>query len=616
MTMHARYKFAAFLLLMGMVALNVPGLFGQSPTVDEYAHVPSGYSYLAKGDFRLYPKNPPLIKMFCALPLGLMGLNFPNHAFHGSLGAWGPWRFADELNRRNVKKTKRIYAYARMMNMLLGAALGLLVFVWGSSYYGPRAGLAAMAFTVTSPTILAHTGVATVDVGFTLFFLLSLYTLLKGHEFSTYGRLIAGGVALGAAQLSKFSALILIPVAVLISIIMGVRLLLMKERIKDRPKPGLRKIVMGEIICLTVIFLVAFLVIHFGYFFRKSAIKLEGTVRASKIVKKISETPVAKVPLPLPEFYVLGIDRQLADVERGEFPNYLNGKWRRKGTWYYFLEAILLKETLPSLMFIILGLSVVCYRRIKGKKTIDRRALVPMWPFVHLPALLFLAVISFSGNLQLGVRYAMPILPLFFIAAGAMLFEDTFEVPVIRREKGSKLGLVVSDEEDGGRGYGRLIIPAAVLLLFGWQSVEILRTTPNYLSYFNQIAGGADGGPRYLLDSNVDWGQDLPALSRKMKELGAKEIGLLYFGHADPDLYGIKWHLPRPDDKYVAVSVNFLHGYPYALSYADKWKKRPPMITDKKYAGLRATALSLAKYRPVARAGGSIYIYDVKALVE
>lgn len=602
----ARYHLALAFVLIVMAALNIPNLTGQSPTVDEYAHVPAGYSYIEKWDFRLYSKNPPLIKIIFAVPLKFLNLIFPTEDWYSSPDIWGPWYFADSFNKLNLEKIKRIYAAARIVNIGLGLSLCLLVFVWASQLYGPRSGLAAAAFTATSPTILAHSGVATVDVGFTLFFLLALFTYMKCSEISTYNRVIAAGVALGAALLSKFSALILIPIYFVISAMLLIYIYFELKKPNNAPTTvPFRKHLLGEVVCLSAIFIVVILTINLSYIGNRGAASI-------KVDQMQNATSLEKLHIPLPRYFLRGLDFQLKDIMRGgEFPNYINGTFRRKGTPYYFFEALSLKETLPGLIFILTGLFISGYRSIKNRNAGRRRRIVPTWPFVHLPAAIFILAISFSGNLQLGVRYAMPVLPLAFIAASAMLVKPDQIRVAVKREKGRNLGVVVVDDPNTEKSKWTRRGPAfLIVFLFVWQCVEIARAAPHYLSYYNEIAGGVTGGPRYLIDSNVDWGQDLPALEKKMKDLGIDEIGLIYFGHANPSWYGIKWHLYQPGDRYAAVSVNFLYGSRYSLSYLAPWRDMPPMIGELRYRYLLEAAVSFKDAKPLAIAGGSIYIYD------
>ena len=94
----------------------------------------------------------------------------------------------------------------------------------------------------------------------------------------------------------------------------------------------------------------------------------------------------------------------------------------------------------------------------------------------------------------------------------------------------------------------------------------MLLATPNTIDYFNLLARGR--GDEILLDSNLDWGQGLKRLRKYMDRQKIDRIGLAYFGHVDPALYGIDAYPPRPDQPgLVAVSANFLHGYGY-MTYA------------------------------------------------
>jgi len=96
---------------------------------------------------------------------------------------------------------------------------------------------------------------------------------------------------------------------------------------------------------------------------------------------------------------------------------------------------------------------------------------------------------------------------------------------------------------------------------------SVLLATPDTISYFNLLAGGR--GDRYLIDSNLDWGQGLERLRAYLDREHLPGIALAYFGHVDPALYGIRYRLPDPHRPgLAAVSVNFLHGYPYVTDIA------------------------------------------------
>jgi hypothetical protein len=120
------------------------------------------------------------------------------------------------------------------------------------------------------------------------------------------------------------------------------------------------------------------------------------------------------------------------------------------------------------------------------------------------------------------------------------------------------------------RGWRAVAVMTLVLSCF----VSFILATPDYLSYFNVVAGGPRGGARHLVDSNLDWGQDLIRLKRWMKAHDVAQVDLAYFGTADPTAYGITFRKvfmivdsypelenvrPGPG-RYFAASVTLLRG--------------------------------------------------------
>ena len=61
-----------------------------------------------------------------------------------------------------------------------------------------------------------------------------------------------------------------------------------------------------------------------------------------------------------------------------------------------------------------------------------------------------------------------------------------------------------------------------------------LRHHPQQLGYFNEWAGGPIGGRQHLLDSNLDWGQNLRELRDYLDQKHLRLNGLAYFGTIQP----------------------------------------------------------------------------------
>jgi hypothetical protein len=191
-----------------------------------------------------------------------------------------------------------------------------------------------------------------------------------------------------------------------------------------------------------------------------------------------------------------------------------------------------------------------------------------------LPALVLLAVFSLGSRVSYGIRYLLPILPLACIYASRL-------VPWVLSR-------------------GRAVRGAGLALLLAYPA-SVLLATPDTISYFNLLAGGR--GDHYLIDSNLDWGQGLERLRAYLDREHLPGIALAYFGHVDPALYGIRYRLPDPHRPgLAAVSVNFLHGYPYVTDIAGHMV---PVPAD--------TYAWIAHHPRRADLGGGLFLFEIGA---
>ena len=255
------------------------------------------------------------------------------------------------------------------------------------------------------------------------------------------------------------------------------------------------------------------------------------------------------IGLPAPAFVagVLGMEEYAAHGH----PAFLLGQQSSRGWWYYFPVALLVKTPLAFLLLAAAGTVGVF---AGAKKPSDWRTIAP------LAAAAAILVAVLPSRLDIGIRHLLPIYPLLAIAAG--------------------LGLRLLWISPSFGAAGRFT--ASALLL--WQLWSAARTYPHYLAYFNELA---DRHPeRVLLDSNLDWGQDLLRLSTELAKRGASEVALCYFGNADISRHGLpnprRLTPNQPTTGWIAVSEMCL------LDPSYWWIKR---------------------YEPVCRAGRSIRLY-------
>jgi hypothetical protein len=255
------------------------------------------------------------------------------------------------------------------------------------------------------------------------------------------------------------------------------------------------------------------------------------------------------------DLYLHGLS-EIYRMNRPGYESYCWGRFSPQSFSLYYLAALAVKTPLGLLALVPLGLA----------RTIRSHA--ALWLPAALVVVATLLLTAFN-RFNLGLRHALPVLPMFILfAAGAARLID-------------------------GSRRRRWIAAAAVVGLALGALTETVSRAPHYLSFFNLAAGGPSQGIRFLDDSNIDWGQDLPALAALQRREQIGELALAYFGTADPKAYGVRARRlgqrevlhPRPGATY-AISVHTLNRVRRRFPSA-RWLFAPPW----------------------RRAGFSIYVY-------
>ena len=246
--------------------------------------------------------------------------------------------------------------------------------------------------------------------------------------------------------------------------------------------------------------------------------RTDGTPAAQRSPARVNRfrgTFLGTVPVPLPAHYVLGFDDQMFDVDSGRCYAYLRGELRRgEGWWYYYLYCALVKGPLGTLFLVAAAALATLLARSCRKDAISETTLI-------LPMLLFFVSVSSQTGLNAHFRYVLPAFPFAFVFVG-------------------RLGRLWSSR--------RYIWKVFIVAALAGNAVSVLRVHPNYLTYFNEAAGGPLHGLEHLADSNIDWGQGLVALHDWLVENApGKRIRLAYFGTMYPEVLGIDYELPPFD---------------------------------------------------------------------
>jgi hypothetical protein len=335
--------------------------------------------------------------------------------------------------------------------------------------------------------------------------------------------------------------------------------------------------------------------------FRSRAFTVDDLRGTNQPVNRFEHSWLGKLPVPLPENYLLGIDQTKAEFEIGK-RSYLDGQWKVGGWWYYYLYGLALKVPLGTWGLLLLAVAVrVVHRRHHAPRDVTHHAERDAYGgrkqvtwrdelVLLAPAASVLVLISSQAGSN-ALRYVLPAFPLIFIWL-------------------SQLGRFLEMR--------RFVVGIITALFLGWSIVSCLSVYPHCLAYFNALGGGPLGGHAHLVGSNIDWGQDLLYLRDWLdNHPEARPLRLAYFGLTDPKLAGIDFQLPPrlsehqpkttdiadsgPRPGWYAISVNYLRGYQIPTFDGTG---RQVAVGDDDYT-------YFLQCQPVAVAGRSIYIYHI-----
>jgi len=569
----------AVLLLWAFFAQCVSGMVIQSPTIDEQAYLMRGYVYLATGDAHFKFGHPILADALAAVPVrAFVHLDVPADDPAYADNNWPD--FSERLIWKPGNNIDLIFLLGRLPIVAQAMFLAALAFRWVRQLWGRGAGLVALALLVFDPTLVAHSRLITHDVPLGVFFFAAAYALWRYLEAESASRpfgqrlaaLVWAGVAFGLAQGMKFAALLLGPVFVIAVVLWPF--------LKGMSASHRARWLVRHLGSLLAIFVIGALTLWATYHFEMRP--LPGLLTFDTLaparsagVWNLKFSP----PIPFPGFFEdMFWETRYFGATR-DF--YLCGQYG-SGWWYYFPLAFLIKSPLPALLLI--GVSAIGL--LRGSK---------QWPRLMallLPAGAF-ATATLVSPLYIGYRYLIPVLPFLYVLAG-------------------RLATLVGSRTrrcTQWRCTQRWLLAGTLV----WSAVIAVNIHPHQLAYFNELVGGPDGGWRCLTDSNIDWGQDLPALRNVIRRYNLGRIKLSYFGRAFPSYYGIDFEpLPTyygtPEQGNPEASTFYPHDPPpgvYALSVTNL--RGVGMLREKwnLYAWFRDQA-------PFAKAGYSIFLYRVE----
>jgi hypothetical protein len=191
---------------------------------------------------------------------------------------------------------------------------------------------------------------------------------------------------------------------------------------------------------------------------------------------------------------------------------YLLGTWSESGFWNYYLVNLGVKTPLAYIALVLAGI-VACIMTWRRESKIAQ-------PLLFSLGILGCAMVF--GRINIGVRHILPVYIGFSIVAASGL------IWLLQRRYGVFAGVG----------------------LLGWLIIATAVAHPDYFAYFNELAG--DKPEAILIDSDLDWGQDMKRLAVRLRELHIDEISYLPQVYPDwsevplPKIHALDIEHPKP----------------------------------------------------------------------
>jgi len=549
-------RVALALIILGACALVASTWHVFFATWDEPEHLAAGVELLDRGYYEYDTEHPPIARVLLALGPWLAGA----HSY-GTPPPSGVTEGEDILYRDGKYNLYLTLARAGALPFL--ALLLFVTWLWARRMLaGEGAALLAVVLLLSVPAVLGHAGVAALDVPAAGTILLALYALDRWLDTPSWYTALLFGLASGLAVGTKFSAVPYIGMSLLA--------LAATHWVLGRRTPPLVRATWqmraGELVLVAVAALVP-LFIAYGI---RAPNEARVAFRYSWAVSYLLSQPGLDHALGVVLSH-LWLPREMKDLVNGIVAvkahndgghlSYLLGEVRTMGWWYFYLVALAVKTPLPILAA---GTTGIGWLAREGWRSGDN------WRIT--PAVLFVAILAFASgfsHINIGIRHVLILYPLLALGAAWVV---TRAWAALQRMQNRRLATA-----------GTVVLVAALT----WQLSTLWYVWPDYLAYFNETVSHPG---RVLVDSDLDWGQDLRRLEQRAAALKIRHLSLAYRGTADlnreplPPFVNLPPH--QPTTGWVAVS----------------WLARTRNPTD--YAWLDA-------YQPVEHIGKTIDLYYI-----
>lgn len=455
-----------------------------SLTADEKIHLPAGYLHTWEGNYSYNVEHPPLANDLSGLFIKLAHPQVPQDIIVDQ------WQYGEGFIYATGQNTAGVIFWGRFPIIILTILLLYLVYLWASELWGFQGGLVSLLLAASCPNLLSHGHIATTDLILAFSYTLNFYILWKFTKDYSWKNAIYLGLATGFVLLSKFSSIIVLPLNL---VILAGYLYFDHQNLVLK----IKKTIVSLFISILTLYLV--------YLFSMRGEEMRWVYFEHYNLNHFQFSRLYFVDLLKWLLWPFKKYRDGLDVVQGHNKighlSYLNGVFQMQGRWQYFFYAFYYKTPIPAI--ILFFFSLILFFKSKIAK------ITPLI-FVLLPGLVFF-IFSVKGNIDIGIRHALPVYPLAYIFIGSIT--------------------LVKDK----------VLRWLTFILVGANIIVMVFAYPQYLSYFNQFAGGTKGGIKHLSDSNLDWNQNVGRFSQYLKKEKIESVYLSCYDVTSPTYYGIKF---------------------------------------------------------------------------
>ncbi len=510
---------ARLLILSAILFLAAVMLFkasnSDSAITGEAETITAGYSHLRYLDYRLDSEQPPLGKIFAAAPLLLNKISFPINSINWQRDINAKEEIASQFFYEQGNDPDLILRHSRLSSIIAILLLTILLYILSRDLIGKWWALLPSFLIAFSPLALAYGHYATINAWSAITIFAAIVAFLKFLESPSRKKLLLSGVLFGLAQITSFTALILIPYFILILLIFyvwGIRRDWSMTEVGGRAS-RFGKRAMRYSNALTAIFFTGLIIIICSYALFTLGYPIEKQQSDTEFatnnfspawikdgVRKISGIPILR------GFgqYTLGVINHYQNYPINWNPSFSVSK------------TFLLKTPIASLLLLTIAAGLAIWNILKAGWSMLRRRSHNLFDYLstnfsEFAAMVFIGLswgVAISINSSGVYEQILPTLPFLYLLTTSGV-KKWFSGKALDPAKNFVIKIFLVYEE-----FLQLSLQTTLLgaLIVGY-GVTTLISYPHFLPFGNLLSGGTKNAHAHLNESDYNRGQDLKRLA-------------------------------------------------------------------------------------------------------